>query len=265
MKKILKESITKNQALSLYKSMSESEKMSWIEAIRECIKELGYKSVTNSDIAVGVFGVGLIVMGIKLNIPELCMMGAAGIGAVAYFEKDVWEKIIECAREKKNKKNNMGIEKIKESKMKKTIRLTESELIELVQRIIKEDEMSGDSTEMSNEPSQKKFTKSSLKQLLSSQKQLSGYYGGKATNDYEYYKTYYPKVYAKVIEGRAFEPSPGGFSELRPRFDLEKTFMMKDNSELTITVETKTDQNIDTYTIKCSGGKITITGGNVGP
>ena len=128
--------------------------------------------------------------------------------------------------------------------MKKTIRLTESELIKLVKQIIKEDEMSGDSAEMSKEPSQKKFAKSSLKQLLSTQKQLSVYYGGKATNDYEYYKEYYPKVYAKVIEGRAFEPSPGGFSELRPRFDLEKTFMMKDNSELTITVETKTDQNM---------------------
>ena len=154
--------------------------------------------------------------------------------------------------------------------MKKTIRLTESELIKLVKQIIKEDEMSGDSAEMSKEPSQKKFAKSSLKQLLSTQKQLSVYYGGKATNDYEYYKEYYPKVYAKVIGGSAFEPSPGGFTELRTKFDLDKTFLMKDKGKLDITLEGKDKDgvftsNIDTYTIECSGGKITISGGNVGP
>jgi hypothetical protein len=149
MKRILRESITNDQAFALYKNMSQVEKTGWWEAIKLCIEELGYGKISRSDIAVTVFGVGLIVMGVKLDIPELCVMGAGSLGILTYFEKDVWKKIIDCARNKRkggtttNKTTEpVTPEKtIQESKMKKTIRLTESELVKLVQRIIKEDEM----------------------------------------------------------------------------------------------------------------------------
>lgn len=143
-RRFIKESLSQSQLstyFNQYKSMEESEKMGWIKAIRECIQELGYGSISRSDMIAGTFGIGLIVMGIKLNIPELCILGAGTIAALAHFEKDVWVKIIQCANNKRKETDTIPDEQMNESKMKKTIRLTESELINLVQKIIKEDEM----------------------------------------------------------------------------------------------------------------------------
>lgn len=143
-RRFIKESLSQsnvNSYLQDYNKMLDPEKMGWLKAIRECIQELGYGSISKSDILVGTSGIGLIVMGIKLNIPELCVMGAGTIAALAHFEKDVWVKIIQCAKNKRKETDTIPDEQMNESKMKKTIRLTESELIKLVQKIIKEDEM----------------------------------------------------------------------------------------------------------------------------
>lgn len=262
MKKIILEA-TKEELMSSVENLSSGEKQKFKDLLKECAKEHNYERQFETYVEANKFLLIAMIGGLFLQMPEmtiLSMIPSIGIGII---ERKKLIEIYKCARNKRKM-----IKTMKESK--KVIRLTESELVKLVQKIIKEDEMGGDSTEMSNEPSQKNFTKSSLKQLLSTQKQMSGYYGGKATNDYEYYKAYYPKVYAKVIGGRAFEPSPGGFTELRPKFNLEKTFLMKDKGKLDITLEGEDKDgeftsNIDTYTIECSGGKVTISGGNVGP
>jgi len=137
-------------AIKIYGSMEQSEKDGWITRIQKCIEKLGYGRVSTADIVTGGFGVGLIIAGIKLNIPLLCVMGAVTITALAHFDKDVWIKIIECAKNKPKTGNvgtttNAGMttpeQTIQETKMKKIIRLTESELVELVRNIIKEDEM----------------------------------------------------------------------------------------------------------------------------
>lgn len=151
MKKILKESITQNQALSLYENMPKDEKISWKKAIEQCINDYTSKSGGKRNVGgnfkfsiIGsVFGVALIVTGIKLEIPELVMMGAGTIAALAGLTAQDWSTIINCAREKKGMKTSdttdseMGMN---ESKKRKTIRLTESELVGLIQRIIKEDD-----------------------------------------------------------------------------------------------------------------------------
>ena len=139
-------------ATKAYANMNPGERDGWISRIQKCIEDMGYGKLSRADIVTGGFGIGLIIAGIKLNIPELCAMGALTIGALVHFEKDVWVKIIDCARKTKNKgvttmdntTNTPIPEKtIQESRMKKTIRLTESELVKLVQKIIKEDEMMG--------------------------------------------------------------------------------------------------------------------------
>jgi hypothetical protein len=138
-------------ATKAYANMNQVERDGWISSILKCIEDMGYGKLSRADIITGGFGIGLIISGIKLNIPELCAMGALTIGALVHFEKDVWKKIIECARNKRkgvitmdNTTNKPTPEKtVQESRMKKTIRLTESELVKLVQRIIKEDEMMG--------------------------------------------------------------------------------------------------------------------------
>jgi hypothetical protein len=136
-------------ATKAYANMNQVERNGWISSILKCIEDMGYGKLSRADIITGGFGIGLIISGIKLNIPELCAMGALTIGALVHFEKDVWKKIIECARNKRkgvttmdNSTNTPTPEQtVQESRMKKTIRLTESELVKLVQRIIKEDEM----------------------------------------------------------------------------------------------------------------------------
>jgi len=139
-----------NTYKNMYDKMDINEKERWLRAVKECVQELGYGKITKSDILTGGFGLALIVIGIKLNIPEVCLMGAGTIGILTHFQKDEWQKIIECARKRMGKggapvnTTSIGDTQMQESKMKKTIRLTESELVELVQRIIKEDEMSMD-------------------------------------------------------------------------------------------------------------------------
>jgi hypothetical protein len=117
----------------------------------------------------------------------------------------------------------------------------------------------------STEMAPKGFVKTTLKELLSKKRDLSGYYGGKANNDYEYYKAYYPKSYAKIIGGKAFEPTPGGFGDIRPRISFEKMILMKENGNLTVSIQEDKDTSIDTYTLTCRGGKVTISDANVGP
>ena len=146
--------------------------------------------------------------------------------------------------------------------MKKTIRLTESELVKLVQKIIKEDEMMGtSSTEMVSPP--KGYVKASMKDLLTNSKNVS-WNDSSTSNDFEYYTKY--KHFFTVISGDVKEQSPGGLSPIRPFNSLNKSIYMKDGTTAEIDITEKRGSRGDTYKLICSGGKITIApSSSVGP
>ena len=132
-------SIMKDKLLSAAEGMSEAEKGGWVKLIKECIAEFDEENPDFSrDIKVEAVLSGLMLLfilgAILLDFDIAAVLGVGGLVMLGDEQIKKWKKVIECA---KNKKNNT----IEESIMKKTIRLTESELINLVQRIIKEEEM----------------------------------------------------------------------------------------------------------------------------
>ena len=249
-------------AIDTYNSMDQSEKESWITCIQKCIEEMGYGKISKADIITGGFGIGLVVVGVKLNIPVLCAMGAVAIGAVAHFDKDVWEKIIQCARNKRkgitttdntidrlSTNNTTGIptpeKTIQETKMKKTIRLTESELVKLVQKIIKEDEMMGVS---SKETNGKKNCKVSLRNLLSNEKPYN----------FDYYKN--GQYIFTVMEGKGWEQSPGGLAPIRQFNNMDKVFFINEGNQVTIDIRENKGSRGDSFSISCSNGVANLSG-----
>ena len=144
MKRILTESSLTNKSyvMSVYDSIDENEKMGLKQAIEKCLDE-------NPDLkkrlkfTAKISGYLLIVLIVALKIGAKEMLAIPALGALGLsMDSDLWVNLKKCVREKMGKTPSTDTPKIQESKMKKTIRLTESELVELVQRIIKEDEMS---------------------------------------------------------------------------------------------------------------------------
>ena len=143
-------SMMMGKLLSAAKGMDESQKIGWIKLIKECIVEFDEEIPGFSrDMKVeGVLSgmVLLFILGaILLDFDIAAVLGGGAEVMLANEQIIKWKKVIECAKNKKNGGNT-----VKESKMKKTIRLTESELIDLVQKIIKEDEMMGMETSMAS-------------------------------------------------------------------------------------------------------------------
>jgi hypothetical protein len=133
----------KSYVMSLYDSIDETEKMGLTRAIQKCLDE-------NPDLkkrlkfSAKVSGYLLIVLIVALKIGAKEMLAIPALGALGLsMDSKLWGNLKNCIREKMGKTPSTETPKIQESKMKKTIRLTESELVELVQRIISEDEMSG--------------------------------------------------------------------------------------------------------------------------
>jgi len=141
MRKRLTESSLENKSyvMSVYDSIDETEKIGFRKAIKQCMDENpDIKRALKFDAYATGYMLILLIVAIKIGAKELFLLPAAGAAGMA-LQGDMWKKLKECVRAKMGKTDST---KIKESKMKKTIRLTESELVKLVQRIIKEDEMS---------------------------------------------------------------------------------------------------------------------------
>lgn len=143
-------SMMMGKLLNATKGMDESQKDGWIKLIKECIAEFDKENPDFSrDMKVeGVLSgmMLLFILGaILLDFDIAAVLGGAGQVMLVDSQIKKWKKVIECAKNKKN-----GTSTVQESRMKKSIRLTESELIDLVQKIIKEDEMMGMETSMSS-------------------------------------------------------------------------------------------------------------------
>ena len=135
-------SMMKDELLSAAEGMSEAEKGGLVKLIKECIAEFDEENPDFSrDMKVEAVLSGLILLfifgAILLDFDIAAVLGGGGLVMLGNEQVKKWKKVIECAKNKKNNVNNT----MEESIMKKTIRLTESELINLVQRIIKEEEM----------------------------------------------------------------------------------------------------------------------------
>jgi hypothetical protein len=279
MKRILvRESFSEEQqesVLKMYFQIPDSDRKKIKKAIKECLREFtSQNDVLKLEIGIGLFGLASLVYGLFAKDASIWGMGIAALGFAGVSLKVDRNAILKCAADKlgmevdemmdiKRGKNQESSEMMPESR--RVVKLTESDLNRIVRRIIKEDEMMMGSEMNSTEMAPKGFVKTTLKELLSKKRDLSGYYGGKANNDYEYYKAYYPKSYAKIIGGKAFEPTPGGFGDIRPRISFEKMILMKENGNLTVSIQEDKDTSIDTYTLTCRGGKVTISDANVGP
>jgi hypothetical protein len=145
--------------------------------------------------------------------------------------------------------------------MKKTIRLTESELVKLVQRIIKEDEMMGTTSTETAPP--RGYVMASMKELLRGSKNVS--WNDKTTsNDFDYYSK--NKYLFTVISGQVYEQSPGGISPIRRFNNVNKVIFMKEGGTAEIEFIQEKGSRGDGYTLICRGGKITISpSSSVGP
>jgi hypothetical protein len=138
-------------SLKSFNSLSEAEKMKWKDAVKQCIQELGYGNMVKTDSTAFLYLAALAAGGLILGIGFLVGMAVVPAVFIGIIDKDKIIKIIKCARNKRkggvstdtNADTTTPEQSIQETKMKKTIRLTESELVQLVQRIIKEDEMMG--------------------------------------------------------------------------------------------------------------------------
>jgi hypothetical protein len=171
-KLVLESSDMEQEALSAWQSESEENKKKFLKVLIECLGERN-KTIDRKGNVVEKGKHGWRLLGeivLTLGSPALAFylflksMGPVdqpqgpvnpvetigGIGAMIStvfglkMTLDEIEQIKKCVKQKMNNPGVSSDENIKESKMKKTIRLTESELIKLVQKIIKEDEMMGE-------------------------------------------------------------------------------------------------------------------------
>lgn len=147
--------IKMDSAIKSFKSLSEQEKIKWKTAIKQCIEELGYSRMIKTDELTLGWMAALAAAGLVFSIPFLIGMAVLPAVFVGVIDKDKIIRVIKCARNKRkgdipSQPSSQDSTQIQESKMKKTIRLTESELVDLVQRIIKEDEMMSSDMTTSN-------------------------------------------------------------------------------------------------------------------
>ena len=133
---------------------TEDKKKRFIELCKECLAEFDKKErgfSANMQVEQVLIGASLFFIAGAVFLDFLVVAIPAGLGLIMLGSevRQKWMKVIRCARNKRkgvttmdNTTNTSTPEKtVQESTMKKTIRLTESELVKLVQRIIKEDEM----------------------------------------------------------------------------------------------------------------------------
>lgn len=140
-------SMMMDKVLVAAKGMNEAERGGWKKLIKECIAEFdaetpGFSRNMRSELMLSGLLFLYILGAILLDFDIAAILGGVGEVMLADDQIKKWKKVIECAKNKKN-----GTSAVQESRMKKSIRLTESELVDLVQKIIKEDEM-GMSTNM---------------------------------------------------------------------------------------------------------------------
>jgi len=138
----------KSYVKSIFNSLSDEEKKGWLKALKECLKENPkLKSNVNFYKYLTGYSCVILTVGILIGAPAAMVLGAAPI-LVEVLDGYTWKELKKCVRKKMGKTDNndeemssTGDTKINETKMKKTIRLTESELIRLVQRIVEEEDM----------------------------------------------------------------------------------------------------------------------------
>lgn len=136
--KIIKEdsSMMMGKLITASKGMDEAQKTGWIKLIKECIAEFDKENPDFSrDMKVeGVLSgmMLLFILGaILLDFDIATVVGGAGLVMLADEQIKKWEKVIECAKNKKN-----GTSTVQESRMRKSVRLTESDLQRIVRKII---------------------------------------------------------------------------------------------------------------------------------
>jgi len=135
-----------DSTINSFMSLENGEKMKWEEAIKQCMDELGFTKEFKSQKKIVLYFAALAAAGIALNIVAVVAMAALGTGFLGYADKGMITKVIKCAREKRKMDSSSSTTdntptddtQIQESKNKKTIRLSESELIRVIKKIIKE-------------------------------------------------------------------------------------------------------------------------------
>jgi hypothetical protein len=236
-------------AIKSFNSLSEVEKIKWKEAVKQCVDELGYGNIIKVDTTAFLYLAALAAGGIILSIGALVAMAVVPAVFIGLIDKDKILKIIKCARNKRKGVTNTTDtstpeQTIQETKMKKTIRLTESELVKLVQRIIKEDEMGMSSAETTG----KKNCKVSLRNLLSNEKPYN----------FDYYKN--GGYIFTVMEGKGLEQSPGGLAPIRQFNNMDKVFFINEGNQVTIDIRENKGSRGDSFSISCSNGVANLSG-----
>jgi hypothetical protein len=136
--KIIKEdsSMMMGKLINAAKGMDEAQKTGWVKLIKECIAEFDEKIPGFSrDMKVEAVLSGMVLLfilgAIILDFDILAILGGVGELMLADEQIKKWKKVIECAKNKKN-----GGTTVQESRMRKSVRLTESDLQRIVRKII---------------------------------------------------------------------------------------------------------------------------------
>jgi hypothetical protein len=270
--RLIRESISEEQQekyLDMFASIPPDERKRIKQTIKECLKKYGFAVGLTGAFA--VMGILVLTVGIKFKSPETTVAGflmlATGGTTIGIAER---KSILLCAAKKLGMNLDDMLNKMrgneeesaeitKESTIKKTIRLTESELVKLVQRIIKEDEMMDTETtspSLGNTAPYAKYVKASMRDLLSGSKNVS--WNDESTrNDFDYYSK--NKYLFTVRSGQVYEKSPGGPAPIRRLNNVDKVIFMKEGGTAEIEFIEKEGSRGDSYTLTCRNGKITIS------
>jgi len=151
-RRLVRESISEEQQeqyLEMFTSIPADERKRIKKAIKECLKENGFSVGFLGGYA--LIGIMVLVIGIKFKAIDTITAGFVMLASGGITLGTIQRKqLLQCAARKlgmdlgemlnKMRGGEESPEMLPESK--KVVKLTESELVELVQRIIKEDEMS---------------------------------------------------------------------------------------------------------------------------
>jgi len=122
--------------LNAAKGMDEAQKTGWIKLIKECIAEFdedipGFSRDMKIEAVLSGMMLLFIFGAILLDFDIAAVLGGVGELMLADTQIKKWKKVIECAKNKKN-----GGTTVQESRMRKSVRLTESDLQRIVRKII---------------------------------------------------------------------------------------------------------------------------------
>lgn len=146
-RRTLKESLAdKNYVMGVYNKMSESEKIKWKKAVKECLEENPrLKSNVNFYKFMTGFGIILLIVAFATGGYALAALPALGAFGMAMDER-TFNQLRKCVRAKMELSDETEEDlpstedkPIEESKRKKVVRMTESELIQLLKKVIKEE------------------------------------------------------------------------------------------------------------------------------